>query len=516
MAHGNVDEARSALDAALAIDSQNVQALDWRAELDRQPAAVPPPAPAAPAAAVAGGWAAFEGRVRERRILRRSEAARAALATGDHAAAREALEELAVLAPGNPDVLALQRDFARTKGDSIQAPPPALVPPLNRHDGPAAVRPQVRESPQPRQTSHAIKPAAAVDQLTLTPPAARSRWVPLAAAAVVLAGIGGVLGFNAVNRRDTASINPAPVASQQTAESAPGPVTPDGPTSVDVPEAVAPAPLSATEAVSTAGEASGEDEITEGSSTEARIDPIQAASATDRSASSRSPAAAVEDRRPLTPEPTRTSLPSREYPGSTIEMSAPTQLASARPTQPPVPAVAEGSATALTEAIGTTAAEEDSSLVASTMPAASSSAALPAGSTPSSTAVPSPTASRVTPPPPRRVDPAAAAEASVRQLLDRYVRAYNRLDAAAAHAVWPAVNKTALERAFAELSAQTLRFERCAVAVDEEGGTATCSGDARWVPRVGGQGPKREQRTWRFELARNGDDWFIARAEARR
>ena len=104
----------------------------------------------------------------------------------------------------------------------------------------------------------------------------------------------------------------------------------------------------------------------------------------------------------------------------------------------------------------------------------------------------------------------------MRQLLDRYVRAYNRLDAAAAHAVWPGVDKSALERAFAGLSAQTLRFDRCTVAVDDEGGTATCSGDARWVPRFGCQGTKREQRTWRFELARNGDDWIITRAEARR
>jgi hypothetical protein len=78
------------------------------------------------------------------------------------------------------------------------------------------------------------------------------------------------------------------------------------------------------------------------------------------------------------------------------------------------------------------------------------------------------------------------------------------------------VDKTALQRAFSDLSAQTLRFERCSVAVDEESGSATCSGTARWVPRVGSQGPKREERTWRFELARNGEDWIITRAEARR
>ena len=218
----------------------------------------------------------------------------------------------------------------------------------------------------------------------------------------------------------------------------------------------------------------------------------------------------------MTQESTRTPLPSREYPGSTMDLSLRAPLDSARTPPAPLPAVVETSAAALPDSVGTTTGEEDSSPVASAMAPATSGPAFPAESMPSNASVPSSSASRVTPPPVQRVDPTAAAEASVRQLLDRYVNAYNRLDAAAAHAVWPGVNKSALERAFGELSAQTLRLEKCSVAVDEEGGTATCSGNARWVPRVGSQGPKREQRTWRFELARNGDDWIITRAEARR
>ncbi|HXE80632.1 MAG TPA: hypothetical protein VNK41_07785 [Vicinamibacterales bacterium] len=107
-------------------------------------------------------------------------------------------------------------------------------------------------------------------------------------------------------------------------------------------------------------------------------------------------------------------------------------------------------------------------------------------------------------------------EAAVRQVLQRYIAAYNRLDAAAARDVWPSVNRSALERAFSQLDSQTLQFERCDVSVDEDGGTATCDGQARWVPRVGDRDPRRERRTWRFELARSGDDWIITRAEARR
>jgi len=104
----------------------------------------------------------------------------------------------------------------------------------------------------------------------------------------------------------------------------------------------------------------------------------------------------------------------------------------------------------------------------------------------------------------------------VRQVLQRYVTAYNRLDASAARAVWPGVDKGALERAFSELTAQTLSFDGCKVSVDEDAGAATCTGQLRWVPRVGGQDARRERRTWRFDLTRNGDDWIITRAEARR
>ena len=94
--------------------------------------------------------------------------------------------------------------------------------------------------------------------------------------------------------------------------------------------------------------------------------------------------------------------------------------------------------------------------------------------------------------------------------------AYNRLDASAARAVWPGVDSAALERAFSQLSEQRLRFERCSISVDEDAGSATCAGQARWIPRVGDTNGREERRTWQFELGRSGDDWIITRAEARR
>jgi hypothetical protein len=96
------------------------------------------------------------------------------------------------------------------------------------------------------------------------------------------------------------------------------------------------------------------------------------------------------------------------------------------------------------------------------------------------------------------------------------VAAYNTLDASAARAVWPAVNQSALRRAFSQLASQTLRFEQCNVSVDDRGGSATCSGQAAWVPRIGDRDPRRERRTWHFELAQNEGGWIITRAEARR
>jgi hypothetical protein len=116
----------------------------------------------------------------------------------------------------------------------------------------------------------------------------------------------------------------------------------------------------------------------------------------------------------------------------------------------------------------------------------------------------------------RSTDPRAEAERAVQQLLQQYVTAYNRLDASAARAIWPGVDSAALERAFSQLSEQRLRFERCSISVDEDAGSATCAGQARWIPRVGDRSGREERRTWKFELGRSGNDWIITRAEARR
>jgi len=52
-------------------------------------------------------------------------------------------------------------------------------------------------------------------------------------------------------------------------------------------------------------------------------------------------------------------------------------------------------------------------------------------------------------------------EQDVRKVIERYRDAYERLDAAAARAVWPGVDEAALTRAFDGLTSQRIEFERC-------------------------------------------------------
>ena len=102
----------------------------------------------------------------------------------------------------------------------------------------------------------------------------------------------------------------------------------------------------------------------------------------------------------------------------------------------------------------------------------------------------------------------------VRAVLERYEHAYSSLDAVAASAVWPGVNKDALSRAFDGLASQRVSLGSCDVAIDGPAARATCSGSATWEPKVGG-GVHTAPRRWNFELRKSGDDWQIERAITR-
>jgi hypothetical protein len=108
----------------------------------------------------------------------------------------------------------------------------------------------------------------------------------------------------------------------------------------------------------------------------------------------------------------------------------------------------------------------------------------------------------------------SSVRAAVRGTIERYRTAYERLDAAAARAVWPGVDAAALSRAFGSIESQRLSFEDCAIDVAAGGANATCTGRASIVPKIGG-GSQTVRRTWQFRLAQNGDAWTIASATVR-
>jgi hypothetical protein len=107
-------------------------------------------------------------------------------------------------------------------------------------------------------------------------------------------------------------------------------------------------------------------------------------------------------------------------------------------------------------------------------------------------------------------------EGLVRRTLQRYRAAYEGLDARSAHEVWPAVNQSALARAFDGLQSQRLNFETCDVELAGPAARAVCRGSARYVPKIGSREPRVEPRVWNFTLKKAGDDWQIENARAER
>jgi hypothetical protein len=108
--------------------------------------------------------------------------------------------------------------------------------------------------------------------------------------------------------------------------------------------------------------------------------------------------------------------------------------------------------------------------------------------------------------------PAPSQEPAVRSVLSRYASAYSMLDVAAAHRVWPGVNRAALSRAFDSLASQRISFDDCQIDVTGASARARCAGTATWSPKIGGGGVQQEARSWAFELARASEGWKIVSA----
>jgi hypothetical protein len=102
----------------------------------------------------------------------------------------------------------------------------------------------------------------------------------------------------------------------------------------------------------------------------------------------------------------------------------------------------------------------------------------------------------------------------VRTVLGRYEAAYSSLDAAAAAAVYPQIDREKLARAFDALATQRVSLGACAIEVAGPAATANCDGSATWEPKVGG-GSRTQPRRWRFELRLAGNNWRIVDATVR-
>jgi tetratricopeptide (TPR) repeat protein len=139
-----------------------------------------------------------------------------------------------------------------------------------------------------------------------------------------------------------------------------------------------------------------------------------------------------------------------------------------------------------------------------------------------------PTAAAITPrePPAATIATAAPVEPApirarsdkdlVEDALQRYRRAYGRLNAQSAQAVYPTVNRVALARAFDGLESQSLTFDSCDVEVRGILARAICHGTARYVPKIGNRYPHTEPLVWSFELRKSNGDWTIYYAKASR
>jgi hypothetical protein len=148
------------------------------------------------------------------------------------------------------------------------------------------------------------------------------------------------------------------------------------------------------------------------------------------------------------------------------------------------------------------------------LPASAPPATVPAVTT--ADRAPSPAPADVPVPAVHRPEPEPRAEESahIRSVLSRYETAYNRLDAKAASAVWPAVNQTALDRAFNGLLSQRVSLGLCDITVFGNIGGASCAGKARWEPKIGG-GLQTADRYWSFNLRKTDDGWKIEEIRVR-
>ena len=459
-------------------------------------------------------WQSFEIRMRRRRIDRCVLRAAVAIEAGVLEDAREALEEVERLDPHEPAIEPLRARLVAAESRPAESPSEAAtVAP----SPPVTLSPAVIQTPDPGplapRVPDARTPDAPIPVLTPTVPDTpiaqtavpdtpvpdvgflavpeSPRRVLSAAAAVLLIAISGTAGWllftripplETAARADPAVVYDSKSGNQQGTPTSQSPVSEPA---VRIAEtAVTAATTSESEPAPVTPVATAGDRDTVVNTP--LVDPPRSGSAPAAETSpntSTAPSTAL----PPAPPAERRVVPASLEPSPTLPDPALATPIAAAPSAVPAVAGTDGVALSGTSVTLTPPADPPAPSPPST-PAASSSAP----------AAPSPQAD----------------ENQVRAVLHRYEAAYSALDAAAASAVWPGVDRRALTSAFQALSSQRVSLGRCDVRVSGATAQAECTGTARWEPKVGA-GPQTAARHWRFDLRDTGSDWIITRATVR-
>lgn len=414
-------------------------------------------------------WQSFEIRMRARKADRCLQRAAAALSDGSIAEAKAALEEARQLAPLHPRLEELTGRL-----DALTQPPPQA---LAAHGH-----------------GHVWRSAAVAAGLVVFSAAGWEAWVHRDQIALLVPKAHPDMDTSTGLANPTPGTVPTtdvnlPAASASERASLPDTIVQ---TTLVRPDHVIEAPATPPESRST-NEPAPIATAGVGERTESRLDVTKALATPNTSEPTARPQREVAPPQSPPPAPLVESRPAV----SLATLSAPTPAANFIPSvvAPPEPSRSTNATTGSgTNAAGDTTATSPASMA-------------PVPSSPP----PAPTASASVSP---SSSPVRDDRLAVRAALSRYESAYNRLDVDAVRSIWPSLDQRALARAFDGLTAQRVALQNCNVDVDGPSARASCSGNASWIPKVGG-GERSAARKWTFDLRESNGAWRIVQVQAR-
>ncbi len=96
-------------------------------------------------------------------------------------------------------------------------------------------------------------------------------------------------------------------------------------------------------------------------------------------------------------------------------------------------------------------------------------------------------------------------------IVNAYSRAFERLDVRAAKAVSPSVDDRRLQKAFARLEGQKLRFEDCRLSIEGAAANARCLAHASFTPKIGSRVIHLTGQQWTFNFSQSESGWQIVK-----